>query len=101
RKPHLHPSEALLRILAAFLLDLVLIVEGGKLAHALAIDRALALLHRAFDTSIFGHAFDPLGVDLLGFGVELAFMLGVVGGKAGALGLEAGELLGKGDLLNR
>ena len=52
-----------------------------ELGHALAIDGAPALLQRAFDAAILGHALDALGVDLLGLGVELALVLGVFGGK--------------------
>ena len=37
-------DETLLRVLGALLLDLVLVLQGGELGHALAIDRPLALL---------------------------------------------------------
>jgi hypothetical protein len=50
----LHRIETLLRILGALLLDLVLVLQGAQLCHALAEDRALAHLERAFDATILG-----------------------------------------------
>ena len=80
-------------------LDLVLVLQGGHLGHALAIDGAAALLERTFHAAILGHCLDALGVDLLGLAVELGLVLGVLGGQRRALGLEAGQLIGQRDLL--
>ena len=71
--------EPLLRVLGALLLDLVLVLQGGELGLALAIDRPLALLQRAFHAAILGQPLHALGVDLLGLGVELALVLAVLG----------------------
>ena len=91
--------EALLRVLGALLLDLVLVLQGGELGHALAVDRPLALLERALDAAILGQPLHALGVDLLGLGVELGSVLAVFGGEARALGLQPRQLLGQRDLL--
>ena len=72
RDARLYGDEALLGVLGALLLDLVLVLQGGELGLALAEDRALALLQRAFDAAVLGHSLHALGVDLLGLGVELA-----------------------------
>ena len=91
--------EALLRVLGALLLDLVLVLQGGKLGYALAIDRTLALLQRAFDAAVLGHSLHALAVDLLGLGIELALVLAVLGSKAGPLRLQPRQLLHRGNLL--
>ena len=72
----------------------------AELGHALAIDRSLALLQGAFDAAVLGQSLDALGVDLLGLGVELGFVLAVLGGEAGPLGLQSRQLLGQRDLLD-